>query len=125
MTVPVVLVGALLIFAGLLGLLVPELALAFVNTWHTGMHFVFGVSVRVVLGILLLAAASRCSQPTVVRVVGVIALVAALAMLVAGPARFAQVIGTFAGQPPGFMRAWSAVGMAFGTLLVWAGRRAR
>jgi hypothetical protein len=117
--------GVLFVILGVLGVLVPEQAISLVGGWHSGLHFAFGAGVRILLGVFLLVAASRCRQPIVVRVIGIIALVAAVGMLVSGPTRFEHFIASCLERPPGVMRAWSTAGIAVGVLLVWAGRRSR
>lgn len=113
--------GAVLLIAGFIGVAFPARCISLLAKWKSSAEFVAGVVVRVLLGILFLVAAPYCRHSTVVRVTGIIALLAAVSILAVGPARFERLRKWGLELPPYLMRIWSLVAVGLGLLLIWAG----
>jgi len=121
MTWIVVFLGACVVGAGGYGLVRPEGLIGVVKAaWKTPAALPFAVGLRVALGIALLVAAPECRYPLAMQVIGVISLLAAAAGLVMGRARLDAFVDWWARRPPGFVRAWAVVAIAFGGFLVFA-----
>jgi hypothetical protein len=77
------------------------------------------ILVRVVLGLALLGAASDSRFPLTFRVLGWIAIIAAIGIVVIGKARLRGFVSRFYRLQPGFVRAWLLIGLVFGGFLVY------
>jgi hypothetical protein len=76
--------------------------------------------VRLVLGVALLLVAPTSRAPDLVRVIGVLAVVAALMTPVVGLARWGRLVDWWSGQASLVIRAWAAIPLGFGLYLAWA-----
>ena len=120
------LVGAFgILIAGLAiwGIVVPRRLIDFVKgamarPW--GLRVAVGV--RFLLGFALLIAASASMFPTTFRVLGWIAIAAAIALPVLGRKFINSLLGSVEAWPPLAIRAWLLLGAAFGGFLVHAVR---
>lgn len=90
-----------------------------VRLWRQPGGVPTAVLVRILLGLNLLAAAEVSRFPLAFTVFGVIALVAAIAILLGGRARIDRIIEWGLKRPQGILRAWLAFGVAFGLFLAW------
>jgi hypothetical protein len=113
--------GVLIAAIGLVGVVQPSRLVRTLADWGAQKRLGVAVAVRLVMGVVLLIAAPSCRLPEVVRVVGVIALVAALVLPLLGSKRFEAFVGWWFARPPGFIRGWSLVAVAFGALLLYSG----
>ncbi len=78
------------------------------------------VGARLLLGFALIVAASASMFPTTFRVLGWIAIAAAIALPVLGRKYLSTLLASVAGWPPLFLRLWLLLGVAFGGFLVHA-----
>ncbi|MCG8591946.1 MAG: hypothetical protein MJE66_21840 [Proteobacteria bacterium] len=121
MAIAVSLVGVVVVLLGVAIAVVPERFLGTLASLESRPRFAIAVGVRVAMGVLFLLAAPACQLPTVVRVIGVIALVAAGGLLLMGRARMDAFVAWWLELPTAVLRSWSVVAIAFGALLVYAG----
>lgn len=121
MALVVSLIGAAIAAIGLLGVVYPTRLMERIDRWQPAGRLWVGVAVRLVVGIVFVLAADGCRMPQLVRVVGVIAIVAAVVLALLGPARFETFVRWWLGLPAAFTRIWAAVAVAFGGLLLYAG----
>ncbi len=84
-------------------------------------RFWTAILVRVAIGVLFLLAAPSCRLPVVVQVVGILALIAALAIFLIGRTRLDSFLTWWLGRPQSLIRSWSIVAIGFGALLIYAG----
>ena len=121
MAIIVPVLGVVIALIGVMGLANPRSLNKLVQRWQSPARFGFAVVIRVVLGVVFLAVAPDCRAPLVVRIVGVISIVAAIAILVLGRVRLDAFIEWWLRCPPALLRLWATVAIAFGALLVYAG----
>ena len=120
MTLVVALLGGAITLLGLVGIVRPSSLIRFVQTvWQSprGLHLAIGL--RVVFGLILLAAASESRFPATFRILGIISLVAAAVSLALGFARLRKFVGWWVDRSPGFTRGWSIVSAGFGSFLIY------
>ena len=112
----------LFVFAmGMLGLLQPAGLMSVVERpWRTPLGLYMAVMFRLALGILLLAGAAYTRFPRTVGGLGVLSLLAAVAIPFIGYARLRRFVEWWLDRSPGFIRAWSAVACVFGVFLLYA-----
>ena len=115
------LVGLALVFVGIFGIVSPQRLAATVQAWSAQARFLGAVAIRLFIGIAFLIAAPDTRFPTTILVLGIIALVAAVALIVAGSKRVDTMIQWWFRQPAGFTRAWSILAVLLGGALVYAG----
>jgi hypothetical protein len=81
----------------------------------------FAVGIRAVLGGLFLIAAPECRLPEVVRIGGIVALVAAAVPALMPTPRFESSVRWALSRPPAVHRVWFAMAAGLGALIVYAG----
>lgn len=120
MAVLVSLLGAAMLFVGVIGLVRPERLAALVEHWSSPARYRFAVVVRFLIGAFLIVAAPACRMPGVVRAVGVLAIAAAVALLFLGRARLDAFVRWWLAHPS-TIRPAGLFAAAFGSLLMSAG----
>jgi len=121
MTVFVTLFGAAIAGLGMLGFVRPRKFVNFVESiWQSRRGLYWAIGLRVVLGLLLLAAASESRFPQVLRVLGAISLVAAATSPLVGFVRLRRFVQWWSDRSTGLVRIWSLVTVGFGMFLVYA-----
>jgi hypothetical protein len=119
----VVLVFALAIAGlGAWGLVAPPALIAFVSRWQTPAGIALGAGLRLAFGVALLLAAPGSRAPLALQLLGGLSVLAAAALPLVGSARMETFVAWWTRRSDAFVRAWSAVALAFGVLLVAAVR---
>jgi hypothetical protein len=121
MAIIVTVMGILVTASGLLILIAPGRFQGWFSKLPSTGRFWLAIGIRAVMGGAFLMAAPTCRLPLVVEVVGIIALVAALALILAGRERFDALMDWLLGLPQTVFRSWSIAAVAFGALLIYAG----
>ena len=117
----IVLVMGLFIAAlGGLGMAAPERLLGVLQRARnpSGLYAIAGL--RLILGVALLWVASASKAPDVMRVFGVIALIAGIATPLVGLERFGKLVDWWQGLGNTVIRIWAVAPIALGLYLVWA-----
>lgn len=115
-----IVLSVLIVGFGLWGMISPATLMAFLFRWQTRGGLWTGATFRLIFGLALWSAAPLSRFPTALQVVGVIFIVAGIAMPFIGLARFKSMIAWWLNKPPAFTRAWSVVTLALGVFFVWA-----
>ena len=123
MAIVVSVIGVLAAVIGLMGLVQPRRIADIVEYWHGPTRFWLAIGVRLVMGTVMLIAAPECRLPVVVRVIGIIAIVAAVILLFIGQKRLDAFIAWWLARPPNVIRISAVFAMAFGVLIIWSGAR--
>jgi hypothetical protein len=121
MTILVLLFGVLIAAIGLYGLAQPMgLIDQLQKLWATGAGLITAVLVRLAMGVLLLLTAPEALHPHVFQVLGLIAIVAAVALPFVGNERLGRMIAWWGDQSPALIRVQGAVAFGFGAYMVYA-----
>ena len=120
MALVVTVLGAVIALIGVIGIAHPRSLITLVERWQSPAQFLFAVIIRLVLGAVFLAVAPDCRAPLVIRIVGVISIVAAVALVIFGRIRLDALIKWWLGRPA-LLRVSATGAIAFGVLLVYAG----
>ena len=121
MAIVVGIVGVLTAALGLVGLARPDQLVRFAQSssqFRGG--FYFAIAIRIVLGVVLIAAAPASRFPSALFILGVITLAGAAAVPIIGFERMVRFIEWWIRRPAGFIRAWGSVAVALGMFLVVA-----
>ncbi len=121
MTILVLLFGVLIAAIGLYGLAQPMgLIGQLQKLWATGAGLITAVLVRLAMGVLLLLTAPEALHPQVFQALGLIAIVAAVALPLVGNERLGRLIAWWCDQSPTLIRVQGALAFAFGAYMVYA-----
>ncbi len=105
---------------GALGIASPSRLLGVVRYFQTPAGLYVAAALRLVLGVALFFAAPTSRAPELVRILGVVIIVAGLITPFFGLERFRRLLEWWSALGPGFFRAWAAFALVFGFLLAYA-----
>ena len=120
MTLLVAAVGVAIAVLGVMGLARPARLIGWVSSFWERDRLWFAVVLRLAIGALLVVAAPECRWPELIRLLGLVTLVAAFGLIVVGNERMRALAQWWTNRTPRVIRAWSASAVAFGGLLVYA-----
>jgi hypothetical protein len=113
--------GGLIVGIGLFGLIRPRGLVEFIrSTWESPSGLPIAVTLRLVLGATLLAAAASSRFPLALSALGVLMILTAAALPILGADRFRDFVQWWVERPGPILRAWSGVAILFGALLIYA-----
>jgi uncharacterized membrane protein len=118
LSVVVAALGAIIAFAGIVGVLAPSVPLGVGRSLLTPTALYIIAAVRIVFGTLLLWVAPESRMPKTVRAIGFIIVVAGLLTTVFGVERSEAVFNWWSSQDPLFVRAFFALPIVVGVFLV-------
>ncbi len=81
-------------------------------------HLVAGL--RIIFGVVLIVAAPATQLPTFIFVVGVLLILSAISIELLGYGRISRFAEWWMLRPDLFLRAWAAIAITFGMLIIWA-----
>lgn len=110
---------------GIAGIVAPYALQTIARYSITPLGLYVAAAVRVVFGVILIRAASASRAPAVLRVVGIVALVAGLITAFLGVDRAHAMFEWWSAQGPVLIRLWPALALIFGILIVYAVNPAR
>lgn len=113
--------GALIVLLGLVGLVQPDRFRSMFTSMDSQLRFVFAIVTRLALGGLLWWLADELRHPQVMRVLAVIAIVAAAGILLMGRERLDRLIDWWLSRSDGVLRVSALFAAAFGAFLVYVG----
>ena len=115
-------IGALIMLGGAIGLAAPDLRLSVERSLMTPAGLYAVAAVRIALGLIFVLAAPASRTPRMLRVLGLIVIIAGLATPWFGVARARAVLNWLANAGPLLIRLDAGVGMALGGSLVYVFR---
>ena len=120
MTLVVTILSLCIAALGVLGLISPDRLVRFAKLFQSRSGLYSAAAFRLALGLALILAAVSSKAPDVLRVLGVVLIIAGLATPLLGVERSRKLIAWWAALGSGFVRAWSCIALAIGLLLVYA-----
>lgn len=111
--------GALIILLGLVGLIQPDRFRSMFTSIESRPRFIFAIVTRLLLGGLLWWLADELRHPQVMRILAVIAVVAAVGILLAGRKRLDRLVDWWLSRADGVLRVSALFAAAFGAFLVY------
>ena len=121
MNLVVSLTGVVIGLLAAIGIFAPFSVLGWIRGWHAPTRYFVAVVQRAILGSLFIWAAPSCRMPKIILLLGVVTLVAAVAILVMGPKRLDAIVNWWLGLPATLVAASFAGAAVFGCFLVYAG----
>jgi hypothetical protein len=113
--------GLLLFGLGIYGLVSPQGVIGPLQSLASSQRMGIAVGVRAVMGLIFLLAADTCRHPTVITVIGAIALIAAALLPLFGAKRLDAMLDWLLSRPPALLRSWFVAALAIGAYLAWVG----
>lgn len=110
--------GIIIAVMGVIYLLAPKMIKKYVDFW--GKRILVAGVLNIVIGILFLLANSACRIPTVIIVIGVIALLKGIVIFVLGQEKMKVLLEWWGNRPPAVVRLMGLIVIAFGILLLYA-----
>jgi hypothetical protein len=120
MTLIALVVSLLIIAFGALGIVSPGRLLGIVRRFENLAGLYAAAAVRIVLGVTLLYAAPTSHMPEVIRILGILILLAGLILPFIGLARFRRIVVWWCSQGLTVIRVWACFAFAFGLFLAYA-----
>ena len=115
------LLGLAVAGVGLFGLALPGRLTGLIGRWRVLTRLPVTVLLRIASASVFLAGAPQCRLPDLVRLVGILEVAGALALLTLGAARLQRFVEWWLEREPRFVRGWCCGALAFGALLAYAG----
>jgi hypothetical protein len=112
--------GVLTLLMGVWGILAPARVTELVTRFGSAGGLWFAAGLRLVFGLALWFAAPASRAPTLLQVLGVIALIAAVIIPFMGVDRFRALIDWWTKLSVAAMRSWCLVAVALGAVVLWA-----
>ena len=112
--------GALILFAGIIMIVNPELIFAYLrNNLDKPEIQILAVVVRLAIGVLLISQSSLSRYPFVIEIIGWLSIAAALSMAVMGRQNFKRLLTWALSLTKPFGRPGGVVAAAFGGFLIY------
>lgn len=113
--------GLLMIVIGILLLIIANDILGWIaNHLESNKLYIFAIIVRLLLGILFLAAAMQSKHPTVIKIFGYVAIVAAIALIFMGHENFQHFFSSLIAELQSYTPVSAIIVMVFGAYLFYA-----
>ena len=121
MTVLIIIFGALTLLAGIVIVINPEVIFGFLrnNLNRLAVH-ILAVTVRLVIGVLLLYQSNISRFPLVIEVIGWLSIVAAIIMAMMGRRNFNRLMSWALSLSQPLGRVGGVLAVAFGAFLIYA-----
>lgn len=113
--------GATLIGTGLVSILATARLGALLAWFRSTRRYGIAVVLRILLGLALLFGAQSTRYPGVAIVLGLLFLAGASVVPLLGEDRIAALLEWWLQRHPGWLRAWSAIMLGLGVMLLWLG----
>ena len=125
--VPVIalVIGALLIIQGLLGIVVPDAFVEVVRVFQSPPMLYVAAALRIAIGIVLICAVTGSRLPMFLRIFGVLVVIGGVLTPFVGVQFAHTILSLWSSQGPGLVRLFALVSLALGLLTSYAVSPAR
>jgi hypothetical protein len=120
MTFVVLACSLLFVMFGILGLIAPSRAVDIARSFATPAGLYFATAVRVLMGFALFLAAPASRTPELLRILGVLVVVAGITVPILGLERIVRLQDWWSSKGPALVRAQAAFALVLGLLLSYA-----
>ena len=116
----VLVVGLLIAAVGGIGVVAPHVLQGISRYTVTPVGLYVVAALRVAIGVALVRVAAVSRAPSLLRVLGFVAIAAGIGTLFLGVDRAGAILAWWSGQGPVLIRLWPALALVFGVIMVWA-----
>ena len=120
MVILVKLLGIVLVVFGVVYLLNPNIMKQYIAFWKKGKRLYAGAAASLLIGIILLLAASQCAVSWFVTAFGILALIKGIVLFVLKPEKVMPMMEWWLQKPVAFLRGHAIIAIVIGVLLIYA-----
>ena len=114
------LIGMVILAAGVVSLMKPDLIKKAIRFWMAENHLYMGALLSILIGIIFLIAASRCVITWIVVIFGVLSMVKGLLLFILGRPKIISLLEDFIKKPAKTLRGLAMIACVLGIILIWA-----
>jgi len=112
--------GLLMVLAGVVWILWPDMLKRVMGFWATGYLTIAGALLKLAAGVFFLVAATQCDRTAWIVALGILACLQGVVFLAMSQARRKALLGWFQSRSGVTIRLLGLVVLAFGVLVAWA-----
>ncbi|MFH1621913.1 MAG: hypothetical protein ABIA97_02190 [Candidatus Omnitrophota bacterium] len=112
--------GIVMVVAGVVYFLKPNLMKKMVDAFLKDKWIYVGMILSFLIGIIFLRAASQCAIPWLVVIFGLLAVVKGAAILIMGKQKIKSLLDSFIKKPVKTLRSFALVEIALGVILIYS-----
>lgn len=120
MIVLVKLFGIVVVVFGVIFLLKPDVIRPYMDFWTKGKRIYTAAVLNLIIGIILLLAASQCRLAWLIALIGIWGIIKGVILFVLGPEKLKSRIEWWKGRPVGILRLAALLCLAIGALIIYA-----
>ena len=120
MLIVVRVVGVLIVGMGVAFLLRPKLYKQYVAFWQQGKRLCLGAILSLLIGVILLLAATQCRLVGVILALGILSLVKGIILFTPGREKMKSMLKWWQGRSLLVLRLMALIAIAFGALLIYS-----
>lgn len=120
MTGLVKLIGIVMLVAGVVYFIKPNAMKTFANYFAKEKRLTIGGVAAVIIGVVFLRAASRCSVPWLVSIFGILSLIKGIVVFALGTKKIITMLELITKKPPKAMRKFALIEIVCGVALIYA-----
>jgi len=114
------LIGMVILAAGVVSLMKPDLIKKAIRFWMAENQLYMGALLSILIGIIFLIAASRCVITWIVVIFGVLSMVKGLLLFILGRPKIISLLEDFIKKPAKTLRGLAMIACVLGIILIWA-----
>ncbi len=114
------LIGMVILAAGVVSLMKPDLIKKAIRFWMAENHLYMGALLSILIGIIFLIAASRCVITWIVVIFGVLSMAKGLLLFILGRPKIISLLEDFIKKPAKTLRGLAMIACVLGIILIWA-----
>ena len=111
--------GIVIVVFGVIYLLNPNIMKAYMAFWKKGKRLYMGAALSLLIGIILLVAASQCVVSWFVALFGILGLIKGIVLFVLKPEKAISMLNWWAERPVAFLRVHALFALVVGMLLIY------
>jgi len=119
MVILVKFLGIIIVVFGVIYLLNPKMMKPYMAFWKKGKRLYMGAALSLLIGIVLLLAASQCAVSWFVALFGILGLIKGIVLFVLRQEKAISMINWWAERPIAFLRAHALFALVVGALLIY------
>jgi len=120
MVILVKLLGIIIAVFGVIYLLNPNMMKPYVAFWKKGKRLYMGAALSLLIGIILLLAASQCAVSWFVAAFGILGFIKGIVLFVLRQEKMISMINWWAERPVAFLRVHALIALVVGALLIYS-----
>lgn len=118
MAIVIQILGIVIVAIAIVYILKPGVINRMIEFFKKGNRLYIAAPVRLAFAVVFIFGASKCKQPWVILVFGILLLISGILILVLGPNKLRPMIEWWQKQSAVFLRAMALIALAFGVIII-------